>query len=157
MFDLQVPWWELVVRSVIVFVTLHVLLRITGKRQIGQMSPFDLILLLILSNAVQNSMTAGDNSLLGGLISAVTLIGLNYFLGFLAFKSPAFEKAIEGEPRILISKGQLYQKVLDDEQISAAELQEILRSQNCTSINEVDLAILETNGKVSVLRKNPET
>ena len=74
MFNLAVPWWELVIRSVVVYLFLIVLLRITGKRQVGQLAPFDLVLLLVLSNAVQNSMNAGDNSLIGGLIGAMTLI-----------------------------------------------------------------------------------
>ena len=78
MLNLAVPWWELVIRSIIVFVVLLMLLRLTGKRQVGQLAPNDLVLLLILANAVQNSMNAGDNSLIGGLISAVTLIVLNF-------------------------------------------------------------------------------
>jgi uncharacterized membrane protein YcaP (DUF421 family) len=79
MFDMSVPWWELVARGVVVYVFLIVLLRLTGKRQIGKLSPFDLVLLLILSNAVQNSMSAGDNSLIGGLILATTLVAVNYW------------------------------------------------------------------------------
>ena len=74
MWNLSVPWWEFVLRGVVVYLFLLVFLRLTGKRQTGQYAPFDLVLLLILSNAVQNSMNAGDNSLIGGLISAITLI-----------------------------------------------------------------------------------
>ena len=77
MLNVTVPWWELIVRSAIVYGFLIVILRITGKRQVGQLAPFDLVLLLVLSNAVQNSMNGGDNSLVGGLISAATLIALN--------------------------------------------------------------------------------
>lgn len=74
MWHMAVPWWELVIRSVVVYTFLIGLLRVTGKRQVGQLAPFDLVLLLVLSNAVQNSMNAGDNSLIGGLIAAMTLI-----------------------------------------------------------------------------------
>jgi Predicted membrane protein len=78
MLNLGVPWWELILRSAIVYAALLLILRMTGKRQVGQLAPFDLVLLLVLSNAVQNSMNGGDNSLIGGLISACTLIALNY-------------------------------------------------------------------------------
>ena len=91
MFDMSVSWWELVVRGLVVYFFLILLLRLTGKRQIGQLSPFDLVLLLILSDAVQNSMNAGDDSLIGGLISATTLIVINYFVGLATFKSKKLE------------------------------------------------------------------
>lgn len=87
MLNLSVPWWELVIRSIVVFVVLLMLLRLTGKRQVGQLAPNDLVLLLILANAVQNSMNAGDNSLIGGLISAVTLIVLNFITSKLVLNS----------------------------------------------------------------------
>ena len=78
MWNIAVPWWELIFRGAVVYIFLLALLRITGKRQVGQLAPFDLVLLLVLANAVQNSMNAGDNSLIGGLITAATLIGLNF-------------------------------------------------------------------------------
>jgi hypothetical protein len=81
MWNLSVPWWEFVLRGTVVYGFLLVLLRVTGKRQVGQLAPFDLVLLLVLSNAVQNSMNAGDNSLVGGLISATTLVGANFVVG----------------------------------------------------------------------------
>ena len=108
MFDMSVPWWELIVRGLVVYVFLIALLRLTGKRQIGQLSPFDLVLLLILSNAVQNSMNAGDNSLIGGLILATTLIGVNYIVGLITFKSKKLETIIEGRPQVLIHNGKLF-------------------------------------------------
>src|SRR5258708_7027883 len=93
MWTLSVAWWELVVRSIIVYGVLIVLLRITGKRQVGQLAPFDLVLLLVLSNAVQNAMNGGDNSVTGGIISAVTLIGLDYTVGYLTFLSKPLHAA----------------------------------------------------------------
>ena len=85
MVTLSLPWWEFVLRAGIVYVFLIALLRLTGKRQVGQLAPFDLVLLLVLSNAVQNSMNGGDNSLIGGLISASTLVLLNFGVGYFAF------------------------------------------------------------------------
>src|SRR6195256_5054503 len=83
MWTLAIPWWELVARAVLVYVFLLVLLRLTGKRQVGQLAPFDLVLLLILSNAVQNAMNGGDNSITGGVISATTLIAANGLVGII--------------------------------------------------------------------------
>src|SRR5437762_1264073 len=101
MFTLGIVWWEIIVRSAVVYIFLLVILRITGKRQVGQLAPFDLVLLLVLSNAVQNSMTGGDNSLVGGLISAATLIAVNYAVGFATFRSKKLEAIIEGRPQVL--------------------------------------------------------
>src|ERR1700720_1268720 len=102
MLNMAIPWWELILRSAVVYVFLLGLLRITGRRQVGQLAPFDLVLLLVLSNAVQNSMNGGDNSLIGGLISATTLVLLNYGVGFLTFRSKRAEAWIEGRPQVLV-------------------------------------------------------
>jgi uncharacterized membrane protein YcaP (DUF421 family) len=150
MFELTVPWWELVLRGIVVYVFLLLLLRITGKRQIGQLSPFDLVLLLILSNAVQNSMNAGDNSLVGGLITAVTLVALNYLVGYVTFKNKKLEKAIEGRAQILVREGKIVEDVMLDARITHIELASILRQHGYFETKEVKLAILEDNGAVSV-------
>ena len=150
MFDIAVPWWELVVRGLVVYVFLIVLLRLTGKRQIGQLSPFVLVLLLILSNAVQNSMNAGDNSLVGGLISATTLVAVNYIVGFITFKNKKLEEVIEGRPQVLIHDGKLFEEVLNGSQITQMELNSTLRQSGYFEIKDVKLAILENNGRVSV-------
>src|SRR6516164_9799771 len=98
MFNMAVPWWELILRGGVVYIFMLTLLRITGKRQVGQLAPFDLVLLLVLSNAVQNSMNAGDNSLVGGLISAATLVALNYGVGYATFRNKRLETLVEGRP-----------------------------------------------------------
>ena len=105
MWNLTVPLWELVLRSAVVYGFLIALLRLTGKRQIGQLAPFDLVLLLVLSNAVQNSMNGGDNSLVGGLVSAVTLVALNYGIGYATFRSKRLKGLIEGRPQVIIHNG----------------------------------------------------
>lgn len=153
MWSLSVPWWELVLRSVVVFAALLLLLRLTGKRQVGQLAPNDLVLLLILSNAVQNSMNAGDNSLLGGLISAVTLVALNYGVNWLVVKSRKVERFVDGRPQILVRDGVLFDGVLADAGITQDEFNGALRQNGCRTVEEVQLAILETNGSISVLQK----
>jgi uncharacterized membrane protein YcaP (DUF421 family) len=157
MFDLAVPWWELVLRSVAVFAALLLLLRLTGKRQVGQLAPNDLVLLLILSNAVQNSMNAGDTSLVGGLISAVTLIGLNYLVTRLVVSNRGVERALEGRPQILVRNGVLFEKVLSDAGITRDELNGALRQSGCHGLKHAHLAILETNGSISVLQTKKPT
>ncbi|MFN0218002.1 MAG: DUF421 domain-containing protein [Hyphomicrobium sp.] len=152
MFNVTVPWWEFIVRGAAVYGFLFVLLRVTGKRQVGQLAPFDLILLLILSNAVQNSMNAGDNSLIGGLISAATLVAINYALAYAAYRSPAFERFIEGAPIAIVRDGRVQHDVLAEEYISNEDLNAALRLAGSFSPSEVRLAMLETNGHVSILK-----
>lgn len=151
MWHLDVSWYELIARAAIVYAFLLILLRVTGKRQVGQLAPFDLVLLLILSNAVQNSINAGDNSLLGGLISAVTLVTLNGIMSIATFRSKALEALIEGRPQILIHNGQLYDKVMADARMTHHELNAALRRSGCLDIHEVRCAVLENNGAISVV------
>ncbi len=153
MFNIAVPWWELVIRSVVIYIFLIVLLRITGKRQVGQLAPFDLVLLLVLSNAVQNSMNAGDNSLVGGMIAATTLIAMNYVVAMLTFRSKKAEALIEGRPQVLIHNGKLFESVLTDARLTHHELNAALRRAGCLSIEDVHCAMLENNGAVSVIPK----
>ena len=150
MFNMTVPWWELVIRGAVVYVFLITLLRITGKRQIGQLSPLDLVLLLILSNAVQNSMNAGDNSLIGGLISAATLVALNYLIEYATVKSKKLEGIVEGRPQVIIHEGKLFEDVISKAKITQLEVESTLRESGFFDLKDVKLAILENNGKVSV-------
>ena len=152
MWNLSLPWWEFVARAIIVYAFLLVILRLTGKRQIGQMSPFDLVLLLVLSNAVQNSMNGGDNTVLGGMILAATLVGCNAVLGYLTAHSKTVESLVEGEPEILIFNGKLLKKTLEREGISMAELGGAMRVAGCDDTKDVHLATMEVNGQISVVR-----
>ena len=153
MFNLAIPWFEFIVRGIVVYVFLLLLLRITGRRQVGQLAPFDLVLLLVLSNAVQNSMNGGDNSLVGGLISATTLIVLNYSLGTLTYRNKRLEALIEGRPEVLIHNGQLFESVLRRAKLTHHELNAALRRAGCACIDDVHSAILENNGSISVTPK----
>jgi len=154
MFSMSVAWWELVVRGVVVYVFLLVLLRITGKRQVGQLAPFDLVLLLVLSNAVQNSMNAGDNSLIGGLISAATLIAANFAVGLATFRSKRIEAIVEGRPQVIIHNGKVYEDVIAKARLTHHELAAALRQAGCGCAEEVHTAILENDGAISVVPRN---
>jgi uncharacterized membrane protein YcaP (DUF421 family) len=150
MWNLTIPWWESILRGIIIYGFLQIALRLTGKRQIGQLSPFDLVLLLMLSNAVQNSMNGGDSSVTGGLISASTLLVLNGLVGRLAYKSKKMEGFIEGRPEILIHNGKLFSDVMERELLTHHELNAALREAGCVSASEVQYAILENTGRITV-------
>jgi uncharacterized membrane protein YcaP (DUF421 family) len=153
MLQLSIPWWEFIVRSAAVYLFLIIILRVTGKRQIGQMAPFDLVLLLVLSNAVQNSMTGGDNSLVGGLVSAGTLIAVNSAVAALTFRSKTLEGLVEGRPEVLIHNGKLFEEVMKRERLTHHELNAALRAAGCLSVEEVHYAMIENNGQISVVPK----
>src|SRR5689334_2724335 len=150
MWNLALPWWEFIVRGLIVYAFLIVLLRLTGRRQIGQLSPLDLVLLLVLSNAVQNSMNGGDNSIIGGLISATTLVAANWVVSYATFHSKRIERVIEGRPQVIIHNGHVYRDVMAKAQLTQSELDAALRSSGCGCVDDVHFAVLENNGQISV-------
>lgn len=153
MFTMSLPWWEFIVRGFVIYFFLIITLRISGKRQIGQLAPFDLVLLLVLSNAVQNSMNGGDNSLIGGMISAATLILVNHIVGILTYKNKSFETFVEGKPKILIHDGKIDREVLKQERMTQHELEGALRQAGVLTADEVHIAIIENNGAISVISK----
>ena len=154
MWTLSVPWWELVIRGSVVFLALFAMIRLIGRRQVGQLTPFDLLLLLIISNAVQNAMLGPDNSLLGGLIVAAVLVAWNYLFGALSLYSPRIERVIEGSPELLVLHGRVLHEALAKNQISDAELHAALRRAGCFGVDEIELAVLETNGAISVKKRD---
>lgn len=157
MWNLSAPWYEFVIRAAVVFAFLLLLIRLAGKRQIGQMTPFDLVLLLVISNAVQNSMNGGDNSITAGLILAATLVTIDSVLGWLAFRSKKIDRLLEGKPVILIHGGKIDHDALAEVQMTRSDLQAALRANGVMSAGEVHLAILETTGRVSVIPKRAGT
>jgi uncharacterized membrane protein YcaP (DUF421 family) len=156
MWQLTLPWWEFVFRALIVYVFLMVLLRITGRRQVGQLSPFDLVLLLVLSNGLQNAMNGGDNSVSAGIILSLTLVGANWLVGWVAWRSKAFSRAVEGRPEVLIHNGHVFRDIMEREHLSQSDLDAALRRAGSSCIEDVQFAVLETNGQISVrLRDRP--
>ncbi|BDU73771.1 DUF421 domain-containing protein [Mesoterricola silvestris] len=145
------PWWEFVLRAILVYGFLLVILRLTGKRQVGQLSPFDLVLLLVLSNAVQNSMNGGDNTVSAGFILAGTLVAVNALVSWLTYRSKKVQKIVEGNPLVLIHNGKVVPSMLASEEVTQHELMAALRAAGLGSVEEVHVAILETNGHISVI------
>jgi len=149
------PWWELLVRGLIVYGFLLGLIRLTGRRQTGMMTPFDFILLLILRNTVQNAMNGGDNRLGGGLFLAGTLIGLNGIMLRLSRRFRWAPWALVGRPVFLMRAGVVLEKVMRRERITHHELMAALRAAGGPNIELARDVVLETNGSFSVIHKEP--
>ncbi|HET9951829.1 MAG TPA: YetF domain-containing protein [Candidatus Eisenbacteria bacterium] len=146
------PLLDIVARCLVVFLTLLVGLRLTGKRQVGQLTPFDLLLLLLLANAVQNAMVGPDTSLVGGLVAAATLFGVNAVVARVARSSGRAARILEGTPTLLIRNGDILEGNLSGEGITRADLLRALREHGVDDPALVRSAILEVDGSISVLR-----
>lgn len=152
--ELSIPWWEIVMRGTIVYFVLLLLLRLSGKRTVGQFTPFDLLVLVLLGDALQGSMIAGDESLPGGVILVVTLLGWNKFVGWLTSRSRGLERAVEGKPVVLARNGHIYGDALARCNLNIDDLQEAMRNADCGSVSHIRLAMLEKDGKISVVTKS---
>ncbi len=155
MFALAMPWWEFMLRAVVVYVVVLVMVRVAGKRALGQFTPFDMLLLILLGNAVQNALLGQDTSVSGGLLLAATLIVLNFLVGWITTRSPAAERLMEGEPVVLARHGQLLHAVLRRELVSKADFARAMRDAECENVDEVDVALLETNGHITIIPRKP--
>jgi len=154
MFRFDVAPLELAIRAITVYLSVLVLLRIGGKRQIGQMGATEFVAILLISNAVQNSMNGGDNSLIGGVWLAGILIGLSVSISWLTYKSRFFAHLFEGNPTLLVHRGKPILKNLRAELLTARQLREMLRHQGFRSLNEINDVILEADGTLTVLRSD---
>ena len=151
MFALAMPWWEFILRAVVVYAVVLGMVRLGGKRALGQITPFDVLLIVLLGNAVQNALLGQDTSLAGGLLLAATLITLNYTVGWVTTRSRRMERLIEGEPVLVARDGKLLDSVLLHELITQADFDAAMRQQGCGGIEEVALALLEINGHITIV------
>jgi uncharacterized membrane protein YcaP (DUF421 family) len=142
---------EIVLRTAIVYLFLVVILRLTGKREVGQMSILELIVILIISDAVQNSMVGENTTLWGGLIAVVTLFTLDYLLKFASDRSRRIRKAVEGEPRLLVRDGRILTKALSEERLDVEDVRAAARGVGIARLEDVRLAVLETDGSISII------
>lgn len=155
MFPLTVPLLEKIVRPMIVYAFLVVLLRIFGKRELAQLNPFDLVVLLSLSNTVQNAIIGNDNSLTGGLIGAFSLLGTNYLVVRFLFKHRRIDQIFEGKPTTLIEAGRVCRDALARELLSEAELLTVCHRQGFGDVDEVESCIIEPGGTFYLKGKQP--
>jgi uncharacterized membrane protein YcaP (DUF421 family) len=147
---------ELMLRVAMVYLAVFVLLRVVGKKHVGELAPFDLVVLLLLSECVQNALIGDDKSVLGGIIAAAILFGINQLVGYVAWRNKEAERVLEGTPRMLVRHGRVLNDALAREQITHAELLEALRREGCTSLVNVRYAMLENDGSITIgLRARP--
>lgn len=156
LFQLSAPWWHFVLRALVVYVFVMVLVRVSGKRAVGQFTPFDMVLLILIGNAVQNGINGGDNSLTGAGIMATTLIGLNWVVALVTSRSRRAERVVEGVPVVIARDGKVYEQVLRQQLVSPADFHKALRQHDMVDVSQVALALLETNGTISVVPKRDD-
>lgn len=155
LWSLSFPYWHLILRATLIYIAVLFLLRLSGKREIGQMGTGEFVSILLISNAVQNSMNGGDNSVTTGLILATIIVLLSNLIAYLTFKSKKMENILQGQPTLLVHKGKLLHKNLDKELLNVHELKIMLRKQGIHYLDEIYEAVLESDGSISIL-KNTE-
>ena len=155
MFKLSLPVLEKMLRPIIVYLFLVAALRVFGKRELAQLNPFDLVVLLSLSNTVQNAIIGEDNSVTGGLIGALTLMATNYLVVRFLFRHRRLDQMIEGSPTVLIENGHIKHRAVAKELLTESELQSAAHKQGFQSLTEIQRCLLEPNGTFSMEGKNP--
>jgi uncharacterized membrane protein YcaP (DUF421 family) len=160
MSDLLTTWSNvgtITIRAVCVYAFIMVGFRITGKREVGQLAPFDFALILLISNAVQNAMVGPDTSLVGGMVAASALLTINYVLGRVTARNRKVERLLRGRARILINRGHLDEESFRSERVSHEDLMQALRENGCATVQDCRLAVLEVDGTISVIQNHRGT
>lgn len=157
MFTFATSPWDIVIRTTIVYLAILIGLRLAGKREIGQLTVLDLVVLLLLANAVQNAMVGPDTSLTGGLLAAVILLVLNTVLARLRLRWPRFRRLVEGSPTLLVLHGEAIPQHLRREGIDEETLSAALREHGISNLSEVEMAVLEIDGSISVISTDAKT
>ena len=155
MWNLTVPVLEKMLRPAIVYFFLVILLRVFGKRELAQLNPFDLVVLMSLSNTVQNAIIGNDNSLVGGLIGAATLLSVNYLVVRFLFKHRRLDQIIEGSPTMLIEKGRVLRDALAKELLTENELRTVAHRQGFATLDQIDRCVIEPGGTFFIQGKTP--
>ena len=155
MFHLPLPWVEKIVRPWIVYLCLVVFLRLFGKRELAQLNPFDLVLLLSLSNTVQNAIIGDDNSVTGGLVGAFSLLTVNWGLNRVLYRSPRLNSALQGTATVLVRNGAVDEDGVKAERMTGEELISVLNKNGFSDPGDVEICILEPNGSFYVKGKSP--
>jgi uncharacterized membrane protein YcaP (DUF421 family) len=151
MFEMGSEAWAIAVRTALVYLAVFAGLRLAGKRELGQMTVFDLVVILLIANAVQNAMTGPDFSVQGGILAALVLLVLNRAIAVLRLRGGAWGRFIEGTPTVLVEDGELIEPHLRREGLERAEIEMVVREHGVESLGEVRLAVLETDGSISIV------
>ena len=154
LFKLSIPWWELVIRALLIYAVFFVGLRLFGKRELGQFTTFDLVLILLVANALQPAITGPDNSVTGGIIIILTLLLLNRGMALLRSRWPWLDNLIEPPPTVIARDGQWLEKAMEEEGLSLEDGKMALREHGVAKVDAVKLAVLEEDGSISVITKD---
>ncbi|HEY8172231.1 MAG TPA: YetF domain-containing protein [Dehalococcoidia bacterium] len=156
-FGIHAPFWQIFYRTAIVYLVIVVALRISGRRQLGQMTPFDLVLVLLIANAVQNAMVGPDNSILGGLLAAGTLIAMNQVVLRASRRIRPLDRIFEGTPVVLVDNGELVEPAIRAEGLTDELVLQAMREHGFEDIREVRHAVLEIDGTISIVPRSSHT
>lgn len=151
MFALEGPWWELPVRATVVYLVLLLLMRISGHRTVGQFTPFDLLVVMLLSEAVSGGLAGEETSVFGGLLSAATLLALNVLVAFITARSLRAQRWVEGRPVLIGRDGDIFADVLKRHQMPMCDVERALREADCDR-KDMKYAFLEADGRISILQ-----
>jgi len=151
MFEMGTEAWAIAARSALVYLAVFLGLRLAGKRELGQMTVFDLVVVLLIANAVQNAMVGTDFSVQGGILAAFVLLALNRLVALLRLRGGPWGRLIEGTPTVLVEDGETIEPHLKREGLERAELEMVVREHGVDSLAQVKLAVLETDGSISIV------
>lgn len=157
MFLISLPILEKIIRPIIVYFFLVLVLRLAGKRELVQLNPFDLVVLLTLSNTVQNAIIGDDNSVAGGLLGATSLLATNYLVVRFLYNHKKLDQLVEGRADVLMENGKIRVQHLKSELITMAQLEAAARKQGFSSLADIDQCILEPGGTLSFIARKPDT
>ena len=152
MFDMDLAWWEFIVRGAVVYLALLAMVRLSGRRTVGQFTPFDLLVVMLLSEAVSNSLSGGDQSLVGGLVIAATLVALNLLASYASSHSRKLADILDGTPVLLGRDGKIFKDVLKRCRLAEAEVESALREADC-KLEEMKYIFLEADGSITIMKK----
>ncbi|QHE87122.1 DUF421 domain-containing protein [Hydrogenophaga sp. BPS33] len=153
MFALYGPWWELPVRAAIIYLVLLVLVRVSGKRTVGQFTPFDLLVVMLLSESVSSGLSGGEDSVTGGLLAAATLVGLNALVALVSARSMRMQTLVEGAPVLIGRDGRIFDQTLRRNHVPRLDVERALREADC-DLKDMQYAFLEADGGISVLKES---
>jgi uncharacterized membrane protein YcaP (DUF421 family) len=152
MFDMSLPWWEFIVRALVVYAVLLVMVRVSGKRTVGQFTPFDLLVVMLLSEGVSASLSGGDESIPGGLLVAGTLVALDMLIAFVTSRSKKMDTVLQGHPVLIGRDGVIYREVLKRERVPEADVETALRGADC-QLEDMRMAVLEADGNINIMKR----
>jgi uncharacterized membrane protein YcaP (DUF421 family) len=152
MFDLHAPWWEFPLRAMIIYSALLVMVRVSGRRTVGQFTPFDLLVVMLLSESVSSGLNGGEESVTGALLGAATLVVLNVVIAFATSRSARLQTVMEGRPVLVGRDGKIFDEVLKKHRVPMADIEQALREADCEQ-SDMKFACLEADGKISILKE----